>query len=109
MEITAQFLTLAMSIGLAVAGGVFALLRWSVLRNITETDERLKAMAVTLEENGARFEEMQLRFVLMSDFREFRMCSDDRQAAFRAEMLEWMRRQDDKIDRLLLLVAEVKR
>ena len=104
-----QIVGMGVAVGMAVAGCFFALLRWSVLRNISEIDERLRAMAVSLEENGARFDEMQLRFVLMSDFREFRICADDRQAASRAEMLEWMRRQDDKIDRLLLLVAEGKR
>ena len=96
----------------AIAGGVFALMRWSIVRNIVAMDETMTEMKADIKDLSAKFdtlyqrqENLQLQATTKADCAVCRKDCQDRVAQNQREMLEWMRRQDDKLDRIVMMMA----
>ena len=96
----------------AIAGGVFALMRWSIVRNIAAMDETMSEVKAEIRDLSAKFdtlyqrqENLQLQATTKADCAVCRRDCQDRVAQNQREMLEWMRRQDDKLDRIVMMMA----
>ena len=99
-------------IALTVSGGVFALMRWSIVRNIQALDARFDTLEERMEKTSARLDTLyQRQESLVREATTKQECSacrrdcQDRLSQYQREILEWMRRQDDKMDRLLMMSA----
>lgn len=109
-----QLVTLGVSIGGAAAAGAFGVLKWSLGRNIAAMDETMTEMKSDIKDLSAKFdvlyqrqEKLQLEATTKADCSACRMECHNRLAQTQREMLEWMRRQDDKLDRLVMMVANM--
>jgi hypothetical protein len=95
-----------------IACGVFALIRWFLVRNIQALDRRFDALEERMDKTDERFDILYQRQEALAretttkaDCTSCRRDCQDRVAQNQREMLEWMRRQDDKLDRIVMLLA----
>lgn len=95
-----------------IACGVFALIRWSLVRNIQALDRRFDALEERMDKTDERFDILYQRQEALAretttkaDCTSCRRDCQDRVAQNQREMLEWMRRQDDKLDRIVMMLA----
>ena len=107
-----QVVAFGVSIGGAAAAGAFGILKWSLGRNIAAMDETMTEMKADIKDLSAKFdtlyqrqENLQLQATTKADCAVCRKDCQDRVAQNQREMLEWMRRQDDKLDRIVMMMA----
>lgn len=107
MNIPGEVIGIGVTVGLAGAGIIGGMLRWSILRNIQGLDksmEELKTQVKSLAESLAQVRE---DGVTMPECAQCRRDCGDRHAQYQQDILQWMRRQEDKADKLLLMMANV--
>ena len=109
-----QVVTLGMSIGGATALGAFGILKWSVGRNIAAMDAKMSELSEDIRILSAKIDtlyqkqaELQSQAVIKADCAACRKECYERKGPYQRETLEWMRRQDDKADRILMMVANM--
>ena len=102
------------TIALAIAGGVFALMRWSIVRNIQALDARFDALEERMDKTDARLDvlyqrqESQVRdATTKADCAACRRECQERLAASNQSMIMWMQRMEDKLERLVMMVANM--
>lgn len=107
-----QVVAFGVSIGGAATAGAFGILKWSLGRNIAAMDETMTEMKADIKDLSAKFdtlyqrqENLQLQATTKADCTACRRDCQDRVAQNQREMLEWMRRQDDKLDRIVMMMA----
>lgn len=103
----AQIVGIGLSVGAPLAAGVVGVLRWSICRNIAEMDRKLTEMGDKVDKLYQRQEVLQRESISRSDCA---VCRRECQARIEADgkaMIDWMRRVEDKFDKLLMMVANL--
>ena len=96
----------------AIAGGVFALMRWSIVRNIQALDRRFDALEERMDKTDERLdilyqrqENLQLQATMKTDCAACRKDCQDRLASGQRDMITWMQRLEDKLERVTMMIA----
>ena len=109
-----QLVTMGVSIGGATALGAFGILKWSIGRNIATMDAKISEISGDIQILSAKIDtlyqkqaDLQSQAVIKADCSACRRECYERSGTYQRETLEWMRRQDDKMDRILMMVANM--
>ena len=96
----------------AIAGGVFALMRWSIVRNIQALDARFDALEERMDKTDERLDVLYQRqetlvreATMKTDCAVCRKECQDRLAAGQRDMITWMQRLEDKLERVIMMIA----
>ena len=100
-----QLVTLGVSIGGVITAGAFGVLKWSLGRNMAAMDAKfgdlssdIKALSAKFDTLYQRQEALQREAITRVDCNSCRKDCQDKNSQYQREILEWMRRQDDKLD-----------
>ena len=121
-EVEVEQLTIAISwwqlagiggtLATAIAGGVFALMRWSIVRNIQALDARFDALEERMDKTDKRLDILYQRqeslvreATMKTDCAACRKDCQDRIAAGQRDMMIWMQRLEDKLERVIMMIA----
>ncbi|MDY0331839.1 MAG: hypothetical protein RBR52_15280 [Thiomonas sp.] len=102
---TPQIIGISVTVGLAGAGAIAGVLKWSLGRNLKAMDDKITDLAAKVDELNKANASLREASVTAPECSACRRECQDRIASHQREILEWMRRQDDKADRLLLMLA----
>ncbi|HSW65273.1 MAG TPA: hypothetical protein VLH56_18475 [Dissulfurispiraceae bacterium] len=107
MEIANEIIGIGVTVGLAGAGVIGCMLRWSILRNIEKLDESMSELKAQVSSLAASLAQVREDGVTTQECTQCRRECGDRQVQYQQDIMAWLRRQDDKADKLLLMVANV--
>lgn len=107
MEIANEMMTVGVTVGLAGAGMIAGVLKWSIGRNIASMDAKITEMNEKLDELSRNHRELKDAAVTTPECSCIRRECSDRHATMNRDIIEWMRRGDDKFDRLLMMIANL--
>lgn len=110
---TAQIIGIVLSIAIPFAGALYGVFKYSVGRNIASMDKGYSDLKRQVASVEAKLDELKHSYGKEGMTRvECSVCRkecSDQTARRQNEILEWMRRQDDKADRILMVVADRNR
>ena len=107
MEVSSDVAQIGVVVGLAL-GGVFAgALRWSICRNIEQVDKKMDSMIQTINDLSATVSTIQQNAITVQECQVCRRECQDRLSANQADILVWLRRQEDKSDKMLMMIANL--
>lgn len=108
MEISvAQVIGIGLSVGVPLAGGVIGVLRWSICRNIAEMDKKLTEALEKIDTLYQMHEALRREAVMRNDCATCRRECQERLAASNQAMMTWMQRLEDKLERLVMMIANM--
>ena len=107
MEIANEVIGIGVTIGLAGAGVIGGVLRWSIVRNIETLDGKMEEMKAMVEQLADNLQQLRESAVTNMECSTCRRECQDRLVAYQADVLTWLRRQDDKADKLLMMIANL--
>ena len=107
MNIPGEVIGVGVTVGLAGAGIIGGMLRWSILRNIEKLDESMAEIKRQVSSLAASLAQVREDGVTTPECLQCRRECGDRQTQYQQDILQWMRRQEDKADKLLLMMANV--
>ena len=105
MELPTEIIGIGVTVGLAGAGIIGGMLRWSILRNIEKLDESMAEIKRQVSSLASSLAQVREDGVTGSECAQCRSECQNRLAQYQREMLEWLRRQDDKLDRIVMMIA----
>lgn len=95
-----------------ISGGVLGLLRWSIVRYIKALDARFDALEERMDKTDERLavlyqrqETLVREATMKADCATCRKDCQDRLASGQRDMITWMQRLEDKLERILMMVA----
>lgn len=104
-----QIMGVGISLGIPISGAVFGIFKYSVGRNITAMDAKFEALEAQVGEIDKKVDALNQSYGREGMTRqECQICRKEcaeRMVAYQRDILEWLRRQDDKSDKLLMIVA----
>ena len=107
MEVSSDVVRIGVVVGLAL-GGVFAgALRWSICRNIEQVDKKMDSMINTINDLSATVSQIRQSAITVQECQVCRRECQDRLSANQADILVWLRRQEDKADKMLMMIANL--
>lgn len=107
MNIPAEVIGIGITVGLAGAGVISGMLRWSILRNIEKLDESMTELKAQVSSLAASLAQVREDGVTSVECTQCRRECGDRLVQYQQDILSWMRRQEDKSDRLIMMVANI--
>ena len=107
MELPTEIIGIGVTVGLAGAGIIGGMLRWSILRNIEKLDESMAELKRQVSSLASSLSQVREDGVTSVECGQCRRECSDRQVQYQQDILAWMRRQEDKADKLLLMMANV--
>ena len=107
MELPTEIIGIGVTVGLAGAGIIGGILRWSILRNIEKLDESMAEIKRQVSSLASSLAQVREDGVTGPECVQCRRECSDRQVQYQQDILAWMRRQEDKADKLLLMMANV--
>ena len=107
MELPTEIIGIGVTVGLAGAGIIGGMLRWSIVRNIEKLDESMAEIKRQVSSLASSLAQVREDGVTESECAQCRRDCSDRQVQYQQDILAWMRRQEDKADKLLLMMANV--
>ena len=102
-----QVLGIGLSVGVPLAGGVVGILRWSICRNIAEMDKKLTEALEKIDNLYQRHEDLRRDAVMRTDCQTCRRECQERLVLSNNSMMQWMQRLEDKLERLVMMVANM--
>ena len=102
-----QVLGIGLSVGVPLAGGVVGILRWSICRNIAEMDKKLTEALEKIDNLYQRHEDLRRDVVMRTDCTTCRRECQERLVLSNTAMMQWMQRLEDKLERLVMMVANM--
>lgn len=107
MNIPGEVIGVGVTVGLAGAGVIGGMLRWSILRNIEKLDESMNELKRQVASLATSLAQVREDGVTVTECWTCRRECGDRNMQYQQDILQWMRRQEDKADKLLLMMANV--
>ena len=107
MELPTEIIGIGVTVGLAGAGVIGGMLRWSILRNIEKLDESMIEIKTQVSSLASSLAQVREEGVTGPECAQCRRECGDRQAQYQQDILAWMRRQEDKADKLLMMLANL--
>lgn len=107
MELPTEIIGIGVTVGLAGAGIIGGMLRWSILRNIEKLDESMAEIKRQVSSLASSLAQVREDGVTGPECAQCRRDCSDRQVQYQQDILAWMRRQEDKSDKLLMMVANL--
>lgn len=102
-----QIIGIGVTVGLAGSGAIAGVLKWSLARNIKAMDDKITALDLKVDELGKANAALREQSITSTECSACRKDCQDRLAGYQRDILDWMRRQDDKADRLLMMIANL--
>jgi len=106
-----QIMGVGISLGVPISGAVFAIFKYSVGRNIAAMDKKFEALEVQVSEIDKKVDALNQSYgkegMTRVECQTCRKECSERMIAYQADILAWLRRQDDKSDRILMMIANV--
>lgn len=93
-----QIVAIGVTVGTAGAGAIAGVLKWSFGRNLKEMDAKI-------DELRAEVKSLKANAIDAGFCSSCRRECQDRISTNQREILEWMRRQDDKTERVLMMMV----
>ena len=97
---------------LTIAGGVLGLLRWSIVRYIKALDARFDALEERMDKTDERLDVLYQRqetlvreATMKTECAACRKDCQERLAAGQRDMVVWMQRLEDKLERVIMMIA----
>lgn len=107
MNIPGEVIGIGVTVGLAGAGVIGGMLRWSILRNIEKLDDSMNELKRQVSSLATSLAQVREDGVTAAECSVCRRECGDRHVQYQQDILQWMRRQEDKADKLLLMMANV--
>ena len=107
MNIPGEIIGIGVTVGLAGAGIIGGMLRWSILRNIEKLDESMGELKRQVASLAASLAQVREEGVTVTECGSCRRECGDRHVQYQQDILQWMRRQEDKFDRMIMMVANL--
>ena len=107
MEVPLQVMSIGVTLGLAGAGIIVGALRWSIIRNIDTLDKKMEEVKDTVVDLSRAVSDLRAVAVTTSECIVCRRECSERTVQYQQDIIQWMRRQEDKSDRLLMMVANI--
>ena len=107
MELSSDAIKIGVTLGLALGGVFAAVLRWSICRNIEQVDKKMDEVNDNINKLSEIVGDIRRTAITACDCQTNRRECQDRIAANQADILTWLRRQEDKADRVLMMVANM--
>lgn len=107
MEISSQIIGISVTIGLAGAGVIGGVLRWSLVRNIEQLDKKMVEIRDSVADMGKSISEIRAETVTSPECAACRRECNERSNIYQQDILGWLRRSDDKADKLLMMIANL--
>jgi len=108
---TFQIAGMVLTIAVPFAGALYGVFKYSVGRNILAMDQKFDSLQVQVSNIGTKVDDLKDSYGKEAMTRnECSLCRrecTDRVVAYQRDILEWMRRQDDKSDALLMMIANL--
>lgn len=98
---------MGVTIGVAGAGLIAAVLKWSLARNLAEMDKKITMALEKIDTLYQMHESLRREAVLRSDCTTCRRECQERLAASNNALVIWMQRLEDKLERLVMMVANM--
>lgn len=104
-----QIIGVGVSLGIPLSGAFYGVLKYSVGRNIAAMDEKFETLEGQVSVIGEKVDALHQSYgregMTRNECSACRRECSERMVAYQADILGWLRRQDDKADRLLMLMA----
>ncbi len=107
MEISSEIIGVSVTIGLAGAGIIAGVLRWSILRNVEQLDIKMDEIKDSVADMGRSIAEIRAESVTSPECAACRRECNERSNIYQQDILGWLRRSDDKADRMLMMIANL--
>lgn len=107
MEISTQIISIGIVLGSAGAGVVVGVLRWSIIRNINALDLKMEEVKDSVVDLSRAVVELRSNTISCAECANYRRDCSERHVLYQQDILGWMRRQEDKTDRLLMIMANI--
>ena len=108
----AQMVAAFGGIVVTIAGGVLGLLRWSIVRYIKALDARFDALEERMDKTDERLDVLYQRqetlvreATMKTECAACRKDCQDRLASGQRDMITWMQRLEDKLERVIMMIA----
>lgn len=95
-----------------IAGGVLGLLRWSIVRYIKALDARFDALEERMDRTDERLDVLYQRqetlvreATMKTECAACRKDCQDRLVSGQRDMITWMQRLEDKLERVIMMIA----
>lgn len=106
-----QIIGVGVSLGIPLSGAFYGVLKYSVGRNIAAMDKKFETLESQVSEIGQKVDSLHSSYgkegMTRLECSACRKECSERMVAYQADILAWLRRQDDKSDRILMMVANV--
>ena len=102
-----QIVGIGLSVGLPLAGGVVGILRWSICRNIAEMDKKLTTALERIDTLYQKHDDLRRDTISRTDCSTCRRECQERVVLSNQAMQVWMQRLEDKLERLVMMVANL--
>lgn len=103
----AQIIGIGLSVGVPLAGGVVGALKWSICRNIAEMDRKLTEALERIDTLYQKHDELKQSAISRADCAACRRECQDRVVMSNQAMMTWMQRLEDKLERIVMMVANL--
>lgn len=107
MELSSDAIKIGVTLGLALGGVFAAVLRWSICRNIEQVDKKMDEVNNNINRLSEIVGDIRRTAVTTCDCQSNRRECQDRITANQADILVWLRRQEDKADKMLMMIANM--
>ena len=107
MEIANEVIGVGVTVGLAGAGVIGGMLRWSILRNVEALDSKMDEIRESVADLGKSLTQLRSEAVTVSECSSCRRECNERMTQYQQDILGWLRRSDDKADKLLMMIANL--
>lgn len=107
MELQNEIIGIGVAVGLAGAGVIGGMLRWSIVRNIEKLDESMAELKRQVSSLASSLAQVREDGVTSAECGQCRRDCNDRLTQYQQDVLGWLRRSDDKSDKLLMMIANL--
>ena len=106
-----QIVGVGISLGVPISGAVFAIFKYSVGRNIAAMDKKFEALEVQVSEIDKKVDALNQSYgkegMTRQECQSCRKECNERMTQYQQDILGWLRRSDDKADKLLMMIANL--